>query len=75
MAHHASMDYATYAKTGFLIGVALFVLGGLGEIVGSTVLGGLPGWERTLLFDMEVIGIALGLFSPLVFGVVAPLVE
>ncbi|WP_436930269.1 DUF7860 family protein [Halosimplex halobium] len=75
MTHHASMDYATYAKAGFFLGVALFVLGGAGEIVGAAVLGGLPGWEQTLLFDMEVLGIALGLFSPLVFGVVAPLVE
>ncbi|ELZ22710.1 hypothetical protein C475_16451 [Halosimplex carlsbadense 2-9-1] len=75
MAHHASRDYTKLAKTGFFLGVALFALGGLGEIVGSAAFGGLPGWEQTLLFDMEVLGIALGLFSPFLFGVVAPLVE
>jgi hypothetical protein len=75
MSHDASRDYPTLAKTGFFLGVALFAVGGLGEIVGSVVFGGLPGWEQTLLFDMEVLGIALGLFSPLLFGVVAPLVE
>jgi len=75
MPNHASRDYSKLAKTGFLIGVALFAVGGLGEIAGSAVFGGLPGWEQTLLFDMEVLGIAFGLFSPFLFGIVAPLVE
>jgi len=71
----ASTDYPALAKAGFFLGVALFALGGLGEVVGSAVFGGLPGWEQTVLFDMEVLGIAIGLLSPLVFGIVAPLVE
>jgi len=75
MAQYASLDYPTLAKTGFLLGVALFVLGGLGEIVARAVFGGLPGWEQTLFFDMEVLGILLGLFSPLVFGIALPLIE
>jgi len=75
MSHYASRDYPKLAKSGFFLGVALFAIGGLGEIAGSAALGGLPGWEQTLLFDMEVLGIALGLFSPFLFGIVAPLVE
>ena len=75
MAQYVATDYPSLAKTGFLLGVALFVLGGLGEVVGTAVFGGLPAWEQTLFFDMEVLGILLGLFSPLVFGIALPLVE
>ncbi|WP_459192569.1 DUF7860 family protein [Halosimplex sp. J119] len=75
MTQYVSTDYPSLAKLGFLAGVALFALGGLGEIAGTAMFGGLPGWEQTLFFDMEVFGILLGLFSPLVFGIVLPLVE
>jgi hypothetical protein len=70
-----STDHASLARTGFLLGLALFVAGAGGELLGTAAFGTLPGWEAALLFDMEVLGIALGLFSPLVFGVVLPLVE
>ncbi|MFC7139468.1 hypothetical protein ACFQMA_06395 [Halosimplex aquaticum] len=75
MTQYVSTDYPSLAKTGFLLGVSLFALGAAGELVGTAVLGGVPGWEQTLFFDMEVLGILLGLFSPLVFGIVLPLVE
>ncbi|WP_436928106.1 DUF7860 family protein [Halosimplex amylolyticum] len=75
MTQYVSTDYPSLAKTGFLLGIALFVLGAGGELVGTAVFGGIPGWEQTLFFDMEVLGILLGLFSPLVFGIVLPLVE
>jgi hypothetical protein len=34
-----------------------------------------PAWEETLLFDMEVLGVLISLFSPFVFGVLLPLTE
>ena len=75
MARTRSIDHARYAKLGFLFGLALFAIGGGGEIVGHTLLGGIPEWEATLLFDLEVIGLLVGFFSPLVFGIALPLLE
>jgi len=69
------MDHATLAKRGFLLGVGLFALGALGELTAAALLGPLPGWGNMLLTDMEALGILLGLFSPLVFGIVMPLIE
>jgi len=70
-----SIDHASYAKRGFLLGVVLFAGGALAEIIGTAYFGSLPGWEQTLFFDMEVVGILIGLLAPLVFGIVMPLVE
>jgi len=70
-----SIDHASFAKRGFLLGVALFAAGALGELIGSAVFGPLPGWEQTLLFDMEVLGVLVGLLAPFVFGIALPLVE
>lgn len=75
MSDYFETDYASLAKTGFLLGVVLFLLGGAGEVVWHAYVGSLPQWEATLFFDMEVIGVLAALLSPLVFGVVVPLVE
>ncbi|MFC7135076.1 MULTISPECIES: hypothetical protein [Salinibaculum] len=75
MAHTSSMDYGKRAKQGFLLGVGLFAFGALGEILVHSVFGGVPGWERALLFDAEVLGILIGLLSPFVFGIALPLME
>jgi len=75
MAQTRSIDHARYAKLGFLLGLGLFALGGGGEIVGHSVLGGIPEWESALLFDIEVIGLLVGFFSPFVFGIALPLIE
>jgi hydrogenase/urease accessory protein HupE len=69
------MDHAKRAKQGFLLGVGLFAVGALGEIVGHALYAELPGWEQTLLFNAEAVGILLALLAPLVFGVVLPLTE
>lgn len=44
-------------------------------MVGPALFGPLPGWETMLLADAEVLGVLVGLLSPLVFGLVLPLVE
>jgi hypothetical protein len=75
MSQSASIDHASYAKRGFQVGVALFAIGALGELLGNLFIGPLPGWEQALLFDMEVLGVLVGLLAPLVFGIVLPLVE
>lgn len=69
------LDYAAYAKRGFLLGLGLFLLGALGAALGPNVVGQLPGWERTALFDSMVIGIGLGFFSVFGFGIFLPLTD
>ena len=75
MGQYRNVDHATLAKRGFLLGVALFTVGVVGEVGGHALLGTLPALVNTLLVDMEAIGILLALFSPLVFGIVMPLIE
>lgn len=73
--HGRDMDYGTLAKRGFLLGMALFVVGLVGQLAVSASGMRLPAWERTLLFDAEVLGVVIALLSPFVFGVVLPLTE
>jgi len=75
MGHDASFDYPKLTKAGFLLGVTLLVVGFVGEVVGRAFFGPLPGWERTLFFDLEVLGVLVGLLAPFVFGVALPLTE
>ncbi|MFB6161421.1 MAG: hypothetical protein ABEJ61_09640 [Haloferacaceae archaeon] len=72
---YGDIDSTRLTKRGFLFGLALFLVGAVGELVGHAVLGGLPGWESALLFDAEVVGIAVAFLSVFVFGVVVPLTE
>lgn len=69
------MDYARLAKGGFLLGLGMLLVGALGELIGHVVLGGLPGWEETLFFDLEVLGVLIALVSPFLFGIFLPLLE
>jgi hypothetical protein len=75
MSQTGSIDHAKRAKQGFYLGVSLFVVGAVGEIVGHAVYSDMPGWEQALLFDAEVVGVLLALLAPLIFGVVLPLTE
>lgn len=68
-------DYPRLTKAGFLLGVGMLAVGALGELIGHVVLGGLPAWEETLFFDLEVLGILLALVSPFLFGIFLPLLE
>jgi hypothetical protein len=70
-----SMNYPVLARRGFMLGAALFLIGGLGHVVGPAIVGSLPGWEAGLLLDMEIAGILIGLFAPLIFGIALPLME
>jgi hypothetical protein len=75
MPTYAARDYARTAKLGFLVGLVLWTVGALGGVVGQALFGPLPGWETVLLTDAEVLGVLVGLLSPLLFGVVLPLAE
>lgn len=72
---YGNLDYAKLTKLGFGLGVALFALGAGGTFAGHALFGSLPGWEHALLLDMEVVGTALALLSPFVFGIALPLTE
>jgi len=72
---YGDLDYPRWAKRGALLGLCLFATGALGELAAHAMGLQLPGWEATLLFDAEVIGVLLFLLSPLVFGLLLPLTE
>ena len=70
-----NMDYAPIAKAGFVGGLALFVIGVVGELAGHAVLASMPPTAEQGLFAMEVLGVLVGFFVPVVFGAVLPLTE
>lgn len=74
MGRYGSLDYPRLAKTSFLLGLALFVVGLLGQVVLGAVPG-TPAWGLTLLLDLEAIGLVVAFFCPLVFGIFLPLTE
>lgn len=69
------LDYPMLAKSGFLLGVALFAVGAVGEIAGHAFLSSAPSVVYQLLFGMEILGILVGFFAPAIFGFVLPLTE
>lgn len=75
MGRYGDLDYARLTKVGFLLGLSLLVIGAGGELVGHAYFDPLPAWEAALFFDLEVVGIVIGFFSPLVFGIALPLTE
>ncbi|WP_436934851.1 DUF7860 family protein [Halovenus marina] len=75
MNHHGTVDYAKMTKSGFALGLALFVIGAVGGILGHTILSPIPDWENTLFLYSEGIGILVGFFSIWIFGVFLPLVK
>jgi hypothetical protein len=72
---YGELDYPVLTKRSFLLGVALFGIGALGELGLSAAGLAVPEWERALLFDIELLGILIGLLSPFIFGVLLPLTE
>ena len=70
-----NMDYARTAKAGFAGGLALFVIGVVGELAGHAVLESMPPIAEHGLFAMEVLGVLAAFLVPIVFGGVLPLTE
>jgi hypothetical protein len=75
MAQTRNIDYPTWTKRGFLFGLTLLVVGLVADLVTRTFFAPVPAWEYTLFIDMEALGIVVGLFSPILFGIVLPLTE
>jgi hypothetical protein len=75
MGQYGALDYPTLTKTGFLLGLVLFLGGVVGSKVLSAFFGPTPGWLSSALFDMEAIGLVIGFFSPFIFGIFLPLTE
>ncbi|MCU4718840.1 DUF7860 family protein [Halapricum hydrolyticum] len=75
MGRYGDLDYPKLTRRGFALGVGLLVVGLLGEVLGPAVVGSLPTWGHTLFLDLEMLGILVGLFAPLVFGIALPLTE
>ena len=75
MGWYRDLNYRALTTRGFLSGVALSTLGGIGEIAGMALYDPLPAWGNTLLTDVEALGLVVGLLAPLVFGIVLPLTE
>ncbi|MFB6271093.1 MAG: hypothetical protein ABEH83_14205 [Halobacterium sp.] len=72
MRRHGTHDLESLAKRGTAASFALFAVGALGLAVAADSL---PAWERTLLFDAELVGVLGVLLCPLVFGFLLPLTE
>lgn len=70
-----NVDYARVAKLGFLGGAGLFLLGAIGEVIVHAYVAGLPETLDNVFLGMEVSGILVALFIPIVFGAVLPLIE
>ncbi|OYR38400.1 hypothetical protein DJ82_12570 [Halorubrum sp. Ib24] len=70
---YGELDYSKATKRSVLLGVCLFLTGAVGKAIIHA--GGLqvPGWEETLLLDLEFLGTAVALLSPFVFGILLPL--
>jgi hypothetical protein len=75
MGRYGNIDYPTVTKRAFLLGLSLFVVGVVGELLGHAFFGPLPAWEETLFVGAEGLGVLIALFAPIVFGVVLPLTE
>jgi len=75
MGHNLRLDYATYAKRGFFLGLALLVIGAIGESILPSVTGSLPGWEDALFFYCMTGGIIVGFFAVFGFGIFLPLTD
>lgn len=72
MGHGANLDYPDFAKYGTLASFALLLVGAAGTTLGA---GRLPGWELTLLLDLEIVGVLGIVVCPFLFGIVLPLTE
>lgn len=75
MGRYGNLDYPKLTKRGFLLGLTMLLVGAAGEVFLPALVGPLPPWEDALLLDLEMIGLVVAFFSPVVFGFALPLTE
>lgn len=75
MGRYGDLDYPKLAKRGFLLGLAMLLVGAAGEAFLPALVGPLPTWEDTLLLDLEMLGLVVAFLSPVLFGFALPLTE
>lgn len=75
MVEYKHPSYGQLAKGGFLLGLAMLIIGAGGEVAIHSHLVSLADWVDVLLFDVEVVGVLVFLLSPFVFGIFLPLVD
>lgn len=71
---YSDVDYHHLTKTSVVFGVVLFVAAAVGEFAGTTLFGGLVGWELALLSNVELAGVGIAFAAPFLFGIVLPLI-
>lgn len=75
MGRYGTMNYVRLAKLGFAIGLTLFCTGAIGELILHSMWAEPPANVDQMLFWMEALGLIIGLFSPIIFGIFMPLTE
>ena len=75
MGRYGDLNYARLTKTGVILGLSLFFIGAGGEWLIHSSPGVVPGWEDTLFFDLEILGLLAFAVSPFLFGILLPLTE
>ena len=72
---YGNVDYARWAKGGFLFGLAMFVVGTGGEYLLVQLHRDIPEVVHVVLIDLGLVGILFAVLLPIIFGVVMPLTE
>lgn len=75
MGRYGDIDYARMTKGGVAVSVAAFALAFLLQAGAHATGVPLPGWETTLLTDVEYLSILGVVVSVFVFGIFLPLTE
>ena len=75
MGRYGSLVYPKLTRRGFLLGLTMLFVGAAGEAFLPALVGPLPAWEHALLLDLEILGLVVAFFSPVVFGFALPLTE
>ncbi|AAG20322.1 MULTISPECIES: hypothetical protein [Halobacterium] len=72
MSNTANIDYPDLAKYGTAASAAMICVGAAGTVLGSGVV---SGWEASMLFDLEILGVLGIVVCPFLFGILLPLIE
>jgi hypothetical protein len=72
---YGDLDYSRLTTVSFALGLAMFLVGELGEAGLRNAGLAVPPWEHRLFLAITGVGILVALLSPFVFGIALPLTE